>query len=246
MHFTQPVAFSAASQQPLQIDVTPGADYSHVDLRLDNQLSFRAVFSCAQEAQGHDYTVDLQASVDTLAFAHARPQVFCDGVPAAVVPPPHKKAAPAPPHRPALAKAVAAAAQPQTVIALAPIPPPPPARAPVQQSAQAQAPAQAPQPGQATSQVVQSQGQTSPVQMAADQRQESPVVQRVHLDGDAAPGEGDLHFARADSIDGVDHDAWWAAMLVRTLGFGAVLGLGAAAVRRRERAPQAKRARNRR
>jgi hypothetical protein len=222
----QPVRLQAADGTPVELKVQPGADYGAVNLRQDNELDFTATFSCKAKQAGEEFDVTVQAVVDDLPIAEAKPKVAC-GEKAAVIPPViPPKIKKVKPVQPAPEKAVVAALPQAPVPAplIAPNPPPPTAQVPSQAPAQANAPASQP----ATGNVVQTQVGQVQVSAAQQEKQVQVAVERVQVGDDAELS--DLNFV-AQQQDAPGEWPW----LIRTLGMVGVLGAAGAAMSRRRR-----------
>ncbi len=150
----QPVAL--ASSDPAHLVVNPGGDYSKIDIKRVQGLTFEVIFACGENDGGREFAARLEGLVAGRGIASATPRLVCEAVPAAAAAKPRKPKpparepqrapgpAPAPP-APVPAPPVPAAPQVSAPIVPlpvpAPVPPPAPANAPAPASAPASAPA---------------------------------------------------------------------------------------------------------
>jgi len=215
------------------VEVTPGGNYTKLNLKEKHLASFKTRISCTAEQAGQAFPLTLNAKAGVRVVGTARPRVVCGDPPLvpAVVPP-------VVPRKPARQEPEPAAPQPIAVVAPAPPPPIAPAFVPVpavavapipvtvvpagQPPPPAQVPAQAPSTVQSTVQ--------SPVGAAAQQKETSVTPVYVDLDEGAeanseGPAElhsqgGELYYsAPKEPLIPVGFD--W---IIRLIGVGGVLG----------------------
>jgi hypothetical protein len=245
----RPVSLRLAGTPPIPVDVLPAADYSHVDLRKDNKLTYRARFSCPVQHAGKAVEVPLEARIADLVVADASATVECGDVVKNIPVPPPPIPQPAPPPAPAPAPQpmpVPAVPAPSVHVAVAAAaPPPPPARVPTEATAGAMSPASA--PASASS----SAGATTPAGAGAGSSSQALAIAgdgdnpgdlavvRVDVDDQPAVGEASLSFAR-EELDPSQSPAAW---LFRLLGLAGVMWPVARATRGPRIAPGSRRAR---
>jgi hypothetical protein len=227
----QPISLRAADGSEIKVTVTPGGDYAARDLFVDQDLEFKAAFTCTEEQRGKEFPTTIQALVGELVATETKPTIVCGEppeTPAPVVGPVKKPAKQPPPAKQAPDPAIVAVVGPGPVVvpAAAPQPPPPPARVPAPAplgAAQGQVSAQASGQAQAT--------QVTPGQVgAAQQQQEAEVAFQTVRVEDGPPEAEALNFSPAAHQTPGD---WpW---LIRTLGMAGVLGVAGAAAARRSR-----------
>jgi hypothetical protein len=218
-----------ADDPPVKVDITPGGNYTKLNLKQRHQASFKAQISCTMEQAGKAFPLTLNAKAGVRIVGTARPRVVCGDPPPApaIIPPPlvrkPEKPEPEPP-------------APQPVVPVAPAPPPPIAPAPVPVPVIAPAPIPAvviapgapPPPAQVPAQAPVPQAVQAPVGAAAQQKETSVTPVYVDLnDGDdeGAEGpaelhsEGELYFSAGQEANRPGGPEW----IFRMLGVFSVL-----------------------
>ena len=211
----------------IKVEVTPGGNYTKLNLKQKHLANFKTVISCTLEQGGKAFPLTLNAKAGPRVVGTARPRVLCGDppvVPAVVPPVVRKKPAKQPPPE---ARPVPAPVVPAPPPPIAPQPVPVPAVAPVQAAVVATSPP--PPPAQVPAQAPQAVQQTvqSPVGAAAQQKQTQVTPAYVNLDdGDSPEAEGaaelhsgDLYFSKGTDPSRPGGPEW----IIRMLGVTAVL-----------------------